>query len=172
MVQAALEVRAQLPNVQDIAAVNIETLQTAVNIMAGDAEKWRPTNRETADHSMPYTAAVALRYGSVNQGHFDDAYLQDNDPLELTSKVHVQVSEEANRRVPEAMLCKVEVVPPPPLAGFYLGTRGKVICEGYCALCKIVCMAGLNPSSSAMTLPVLVLRSKRGKLLLDTSTRI
>jgi 2-methylcitrate dehydratase len=110
VVQAALEVRAQLPHVHEIAAVHIETLQTAVNIMAGDAEKWRPTNRETADHSMPYTAAVALRYGTVNQGHFDDAYLQDNDLLELTSKVNVQVSEEANRRVPEAMLCKVEVV--------------------------------------------------------------
>ena len=110
VVQAALEVRAQLPNVHDIAAVNIETLQTAVNIMAGDAEKWRPTNRETADHSMPYTAAVALRYGTINQAHFDDAYLQDNDLLDLTSKINIQVSEEANRRAPEAMLCKVEVV--------------------------------------------------------------
>jgi 2-methylcitrate dehydratase len=110
VVQAALEVRAQLPNVHDIAAVNIETLQTAVNIMAGDAEKWRPTNRETADHSMPYTAAVALRYGTINQAHFGDAYLQDNDLLDLTSKVNVQVSEAANRRAPEAMLCKVEVV--------------------------------------------------------------
>ena len=108
--QAALEVREQLPNLEDIAAVNIETLQTAINIMAGDAEKWRPANRETADHSMPYTAAVALRYGAVNQGHFDDVYLQDQTLLELTSKVNVQVSEEANRRAPEAMLCKVEVV--------------------------------------------------------------
>jgi 2-methylcitrate dehydratase len=110
VVQAALEVRAQLPNVQDIAAVNIETLQTAINIMAGDAEKWHPTNRETADHSMPYTAAVALLYGTINPGHFDDVYLQNQELLNLTSKVNVQVSEEANRRVPEAMLCKMEVV--------------------------------------------------------------
>ena len=110
VVQAALEVREQLPNVEDIAQVNVSTLQTAVNIMAGDPEKWRPVNRETADHSMPYTVAVALMYGDVNQSHFDYEYLQDRRLLDLVSKVEVSVSEEANRMAPEAMLCEVEVV--------------------------------------------------------------
>ena len=110
VVQAALEVREQLPNVEDIAHVKVSTLQTAVNIMAGDPEKWRPVNRETADHSMPYTVAVALMYGDVNQSHFDDEYLQDPRLLDLVSKVEVSVSEEANRMAPEAMLCEVEVV--------------------------------------------------------------
>jgi 2-methylcitrate dehydratase len=110
VVQAALEVREQLPDVQDIAEVRIETLQTAINIMAGDDEKWHPTNRETADHSMPYTTAVALTYGAINETHFDEEYLRNPDLLGLTGKVKVNVSEEANRRAPEAMLCKVEVV--------------------------------------------------------------
>jgi 2-methylcitrate dehydratase len=110
VVQAALEVREQLPDVHDIAEVTVETLQTAINIMAGDEEKWRPTNRETADHSMPYTTAVALTYGTVHAGHFDDTYLHNRELLALTGKVKVRVSEEANRRAPEAMLCKVEVV--------------------------------------------------------------
>ena len=110
VVQAALEVREQLSDVGDIAEVNVSTLATAVNIMAGDPEKWRPANRETADHSMPYTAAVALRYGSVDQHHFDDQFLSDPELLDLVSKVKVSVSEEANRRAPEAMLCKVEVL--------------------------------------------------------------
>jgi 2-methylcitrate dehydratase len=96
--------------VKDIAAVTIETLQTAIDIMAGDDEKWHPTNRETADHSMPYTTAVALIYGTINEDHFDAEYLQNQDLLDLTSKVNVRVSEAANRRVPEAMLCKVEAV--------------------------------------------------------------
>ena len=110
VVQAALEVREQLPDVDDIAQVNVSTLQTAVNIMAGDPEKWRPVNRETADHSMPYTVAVALMYGTVDQSHFDDEYLQDQRLLDLVSRVEVTVSEEANRMAPEAMLCEVEVV--------------------------------------------------------------
>ncbi len=72
VVQAALEVREQLPDVKEIAEVTIETLQTAINIMAGNDEKWQPTNRETADHSMPYTTAVALTYGTINEGYFDE----------------------------------------------------------------------------------------------------
>lgn len=110
VVEAALEVRRQLPDVDDIREVHVQTLQTAVNIMAGDAEKWRPANRETADHSMPYTAAVALRYGAVETQHFDAQYWTDPRLLELVGKVTVSVSEEANRRAPEAMLSVVEVV--------------------------------------------------------------
>ena len=111
--QAALDVREQAPGgitPDAVAEVNIATLQTAVNIMAGDAEKWRPANRETADHSMPYTAAVALLYGGVSSRHFDDEFLFDETLLDLVGKVKVSVSEEANRRVPEAMLCDLEVV--------------------------------------------------------------
>jgi 2-methylcitrate dehydratase len=110
VVQAALEVREKVPHVQDIAEVNIKTMGKAITIMAGDAEKWHPATRETADHSMPYTVAVALMYGSVNLKHFDDEYLQNRQLLDLTSRVKVAVSEEANRRAPEAMLCDLEVV--------------------------------------------------------------
>jgi 2-methylcitrate dehydratase len=110
VVEAALQVRQQLGKVEDIQEVQIKTLQTAVNIMAGDAEKWHPTNRETADHSMPYTAAVALMYGTVETSHFGPEYWQDARLLELVQKIKVSVSEEANRRAPEAMLSTVEVV--------------------------------------------------------------
>ena len=108
--QAALEVRELYGQPEEIAQVNISTLQTAVNIMAGDPEKWTPKNRETADHSMPYTAAVALMFGTVESRHFDDEFLKDPDLLELVSKVTVSVSNEANARAPEAMLCDFEVV--------------------------------------------------------------
>ncbi|RPJ33955.1 MAG: hypothetical protein EHM35_10155 [Planctomycetaceae bacterium] len=72
--------------------------------------KWHPANRETADHSMPYTAAVALKYGTVEAQHFAPEYWQDPGLLELVQKVQVSVSDEANRRAPEAMLSIVEVV--------------------------------------------------------------
>jgi 2-methylcitrate dehydratase len=110
VVEAALQARQQLATVEDIEEVRIQTLQTAVNIMAGDAEKWHPSNRETADHSMPYTAAVALMYGAVEPRHFSSEYWQDPRLMELVQKVKVSVSEEANRRAPEAMLSTVEIV--------------------------------------------------------------
>ena len=112
VVEAALEARQQLGavNVDDIAEVHIQTLQTAVNIMAGDAEKWHPSNRETADHSMPYTTAVALMYGMVEPRHFSPEYWQNPKLMELVQKVKVSVSEAANRRAPEAMLSLVDIV--------------------------------------------------------------
>jgi 2-methylcitrate dehydratase len=112
VVEAALQVRQGLDgvSVDDIEEVQIQTLQTAVNIMAGDAEKWHPTNRETADHSMPYTVAVALMYGAVETRHFSPEYWEDPRLLTLLQKIKVSVSEEANRRAPEAMLSIVDVV--------------------------------------------------------------
>ena len=95
---------------QEIEQINIRTLQTAVNIMAGDPEKWTPTNQETADDSMPYTTAVALMFGTVESRHFNEQYLTNNDLLELVSKVNVSVSEEANAMAPEAMLCDLDVI--------------------------------------------------------------
>jgi len=114
--QAALEVRELYGQPEEIAQVNISTLQTAVNIMAGDPEKWTPKNRETADHSMPYTAAVALMFGTVESRHFDDEFLKNPDLLELVSKVNVSVSNESNARAPEAMLCDFEVVTKPGIS--------------------------------------------------------
>jgi 2-methylcitrate dehydratase len=85
-------------------------MQKAIDIMAGDGEKWRPQTRETADHSMPYTTAVALTHGTVHQRHFDDRYIFDPQLLDLTGLVKVEASAEADRRAPEAMLCNLEVV--------------------------------------------------------------
>ena len=112
VVQAALEARAQMTQEEtnDIAEVNIRTMQKAIDIMAGDGEKWRPQTRETADHSMPYTTAVALTHGTVHQRHFDDRYIFDPQLLDLTGLVKVEASAEADRRAPEAMLCNLEVV--------------------------------------------------------------
>ena len=108
--QAALEARAKIGDAGQIAEVTVRTLETAVSMMAGDEEKWRPPTRESADHSMPYTAAVALKYGAIEHAHFDDPYLHDRELLDLTSRIKCVVSEEADRREPEAMLCDLEVV--------------------------------------------------------------
>jgi 2-methylcitrate dehydratase len=59
---------------------------------------------------MVYTTGVALMYGMVHQRHFGDEYLNNPELLDLVSRIKVNVSEEANKRAPEAMLCEVEVV--------------------------------------------------------------
>ena len=92
-------------DVNEIASIEVRTLHTAIEMMAGDVDKWRPANRETADHSMPYVTGVALKYGRIALEYFDDPYLHDEALLELVSRIKCEVSEEANKREPEAMLC-------------------------------------------------------------------
>ena len=110
VVEAVLQVRGALGSPSDIAAIEIEAGTTAIRLMAGDPDKWEPATRETADHSMPYTVAVALIHGDVEEKHFDDAYLNDPAIRALTRRVKVRASDEADKRMPEAMLCRLTVV--------------------------------------------------------------
>lgn len=105
VVEAALELRAKIANTDEIEAIHIESVTAAIRLMAGDPEKWKPATRETADHSMPYTVAVALIYGKVESQHFDDAYLRDPKILGLAARITVAISAEADRHMPHAMRC-------------------------------------------------------------------
>ena len=107
VVEAALEARRQVYgfNVDDVEGIHIRTLQKAIDIMAGDEEKYRPRTRESADHSMPYATAIALTYNTLNESHFSDAHINDPGIAALISRTRIEPSEEANRRAPEAMLC-------------------------------------------------------------------
>lgn len=110
VVTAALEVRPLIANLNDIAEVHLRVSQKVLNTLQDDREKWRPRNRETADHSEPYAAAVALKYGTIERTHFDEKYfLHDNELLDLVSRIKCSASEEANRRDSEIKLCELDV---------------------------------------------------------------
>jgi len=69
-VDAALRIHPRLTGLERIASVEIEAFSVAVEVM-GSPEKWRPMTRETADHSMVYVVATALRDGRVDAASFD-----------------------------------------------------------------------------------------------------
>lgn len=72
-VDIALDIRKELgtQGIDRIEHIAIDTFRVAYEIIAKDPEKWRPTTRETADHSLPYIIAVALLDGTVTQRSFD-----------------------------------------------------------------------------------------------------
>jgi 2-methylcitrate dehydratase len=70
-VDAALQISTSLDNFDDIELVEIETFKAAIQ-RNGSPEKWRPMTRETADHSLPFGVATALRDRHVNSASFDD----------------------------------------------------------------------------------------------------
>ena len=111
VVEAALDARRQVSgfNVAEVEDIHIRTLQKAIDIMAGDDEKYHPKTRESADHSMPYATAIALTHNTLNESHFSDEHINDPGIAALISRTRIEASEEANRRVPEAMLCNFDL---------------------------------------------------------------
>jgi 2-methylcitrate dehydratase len=108
VVQACLELKKEV-GVEDIEEIAIETYDAAVDIIAGDDSKWVPETRETADHSLPYCAAVALIDGRVGLGQFSDERIKDPELKKLISKVKVKRNPEHTRLYPEALPCLVEI---------------------------------------------------------------
>jgi 2-methylcitrate dehydratase len=72
--------------VDDIASIQIEMSHHAWQEIA-DPAKWDPRNRETADHSMPYTIAVALMDGEVYLDSFTPKRFLDPALRRLMEKI-------------------------------------------------------------------------------------
>lgn len=107
--QAAVEARQFFQNPDELVEVNIRASRAAIKIMADGPDKWRPQTHETADHSIPYSAGLALTYGKIDPDYYEDPYLHDPRLLDLVSRIKCVPSDEADR--PElANLCELEVV--------------------------------------------------------------
>ncbi len=105
-IEGAIEAREVLgiANVGDIAHVHIRTFESGKRIMAGDPTRWRPETRETADHSIPFVVACALRFGTVEPAHFEDDVLRDPALLDLMQRIEVVQDPECDAAWPEAIL--------------------------------------------------------------------
>lgn len=60
----------------DVAEIIVETIARAADILS-DPAKYRPTSKETADHSMPYCLAVAVADGMVTPLQFKNERIKD-----------------------------------------------------------------------------------------------
>ena len=104
-IDAALVLRPQLEGeaLDVIRSITIETFNAAVEIIGGEPEKWRPTTRETADHSLPYCVAVALVDGAVTLDSFDDAHLGNEQLIGLVQKIEVRANADLDKKYPEGI---------------------------------------------------------------------
>jgi 2-methylcitrate dehydratase len=102
-VDAILRLRPEIGDWRQVEKIDIHTFDAAVDIIGKDPEKYRPTTRETADHSMPYCVAVALVDGDVGLESFDDAHLRDVPLIELTNRVKLHRDASANARYPRSI---------------------------------------------------------------------
>jgi 2-methylcitrate dehydratase len=107
-IQAALEVRGRLDGRVPV-AVEVGTFELGKTVMAGDVEKWHPTTRETADHSIPYVVACALARGTVNRADLDESRLADPGIRRLLDVLTVKVDPECLAAWPDACMNRVTV---------------------------------------------------------------
>ena len=102
-VEVALKLRAGIKNVADIDSVLVQSHDAAVDIIGSEPAKWRPTSRETADHSLPYIVAVALADGELTAKQFAPERIADPALLALVQRVKVDRHAELSARYPEAV---------------------------------------------------------------------
>jgi 2-methylcitrate dehydratase len=102
-VEAALALVGEIGDVGEIDEVVVESHDASVDIIGSAPEKWRPTTRETADHSLPYIVAAALADGQMTARQFDAHRFRDEALLALVQKVKVVRNAELSAIYPDAV---------------------------------------------------------------------
>ncbi|CAM3692515.1 MmgE/PrpD family protein [Polaromonas hydrogenivorans] len=98
-IEAVLKLRESVA-LDDIADIHVETYEAAFRVMGSDPQRWAPSTRETADHSLPYTIAVALLDGRLTSDAYGDDRLQDPRIKVLMDKIRVSSSPDLTQAFP------------------------------------------------------------------------
>jgi len=101
-------VKANSINPDDVAEIKVEVVARAADIL-GDPSKYRPTSKETADHSLPYSLAVGLVDGMVTPLQFKQERIDDKGLVPVMDKVTVVPNEEFEKLFPEYQPSQVTI---------------------------------------------------------------
>lgn len=106
-IDAALQIRRQFLkdgySWKDIKKLDMESFEAAVSIIGSEPEKWRPTSRETADHSMGYMTVAALIDGDVTRETFSPKKFTSRKYLDLLDKTTIVEAADLNRGYPDGI---------------------------------------------------------------------
>jgi 2-methylcitrate dehydratase len=89
-VWAALQARKAIGSPDDVVSVEVETHEAGYTILAKDREKWAPTTKETADHSLPYMVGFALLKGRLDNSSYSAKNLRDPRILSFLRRISVK----------------------------------------------------------------------------------
>ena len=95
-------------DVDSIDTIEVEVIARAADIL-GDPAKYRPTTRETADHSLPYAIAVSMVDGVLGHAQFSDTRVADDSLHTVMDKVRVLPNASFESRFPESQPSRVTV---------------------------------------------------------------
>ncbi len=102
-IEAALHLRNQIPDLKQVKSMVIESHDASVDIIGSEPEKWKPQQRETADHSLPYITAVALIDGEVTDKQFAPERFMEKGIVDFLQNVKVERNDELSALYAEAV---------------------------------------------------------------------
>ena len=108
-VEAAVELHAKLKGKLDQITGIVATMRPPQLGNIADPSKFKPANRETADHSLPACVAMALADGKLTDHQFEHGRFRDADIVALLGKTKAVGSEDLNQRFPKGRPAVIEV---------------------------------------------------------------
>ena len=105
----ALDLRTRGARPEAIERITVRTFKVAVDIIGGEPEKWAPTTRETADHSLPYLVAAALLDGEITERQFTPDRIARNDIRALMARTDVVEQADLTAAYPAGIPTMLEV---------------------------------------------------------------
>ena len=100
-ITAALEVMKENNlDPKEVKEILVETTTRGADILS-DPSKYKPTTKETADHSLPYCIAVAVTKGNVLPSDFEEDALRDPFVWSLLDKIKVVANPEIDALFPK-----------------------------------------------------------------------
>ncbi len=108
-IEAALFLRKEIGDISQVKSMRIESHDASVDIIGSEPEKWKPQQRETADHSLPYITAVALIDGDVTDKQFAPERFTEPKIVSFLQNVKVERNNELTALYAEAVANIVHV---------------------------------------------------------------
>jgi 2-methylcitrate dehydratase len=99
-VEAAIELRGVLKGAVDGIRELIIGVHGKTARRTADPAKYKPANRETADHSLPCCVAMALLDGRLDHDQFDSGRWALPDVADMMARIRVEPSADLERRWP------------------------------------------------------------------------
>ena len=106
---AALAARRRAGSTDAIESVEVETHEAGYTILAKDTEKWRPSTKETADHSLPYMVGMAILKGRVDNSTYSSRNIHDPETLGFLKRIRVREDKEFTKAYPEHIANRVKL---------------------------------------------------------------
>ncbi len=108
-VEAAIKLYKEGLRIEQIQDIIIYTHGASYQIIGSEPEKWRPTSKETADHSLPYCTAIALRDGNITDESFHKKNYRDSFMIRFLKRIKVVEDQKYTADYPKSFGNRLEI---------------------------------------------------------------